>query len=546
MGNVWQAVVVTVLERVSPFVASRDWETVHAILLDQAGDDPAALEVLAEASWWLGRVEECMAVRDRLLAHYEALDERTSAARTAMLLAEDHRRRGRSAIAESLRRRAATLLDGTDETVEHGYLRLYQAERARRKGQLDVAQALLAEAAAVADRLGDADLAADVRQETGRVTILTGSVAEGLALMDEAMLLASAGRLSAYTTGKIFCCIVTACDELGDLERVNEWWRATEAWSTEHAVAVFPDMCRVHHANLLAHHGRWDDAEREARRACEELREVGWVLAAAYDTIGQIRRRRGDLDGAAEAYAECERYGVPAEAGCAMLLLAHGDVDGAARRIARALVAHTAGLGRARLRSAQVEIAVAAGDLETAEAATAELERIAETYGTLKLRAVASLARAHTSVAAQDWAVALEHLAVTLRQWHALDGPYEVATARVLHARACRALGDHDGASTSCELAEATLRELKADPSLVAIGMSHAPAPRRHPGSLTARELDVLRLLATGATNKEIATRLVVSQKTVARHLSNIFAKIGVSTRAAATAYAYRNGLIDR
>jgi ATP/maltotriose-dependent transcriptional regulator MalT len=542
----------SIVDQVASLVARRDWQRVRAVLseADLHGTlDAAALETLAEAAWWLGHVNESIEVRRRALEIYQRSGEQIGAARVALLLSEDHRRQGRGAIAESWRRRAARLLDGQPETAEHGYLNLYNGEIARRKGDLGTARALLAEADAIARRTASSELAADVAQEVGRVMIMSGAHEEGLALMDEAMLAATEDRLSPYTTGKIYCCLMSACDDLGDIQRAGEWERTSSAWSRSEGVNVFPGMCRVHQADLLAHFGQWSDAEREAEQACEELREVGWVVGYAYQTIGQIRRRRGDLDGAATAFTRAEELGSSPEAGLSLLLLARHDEVGAMRRISRALAATASPpLGRARLLPAHVEIAVAVGDLDTASAAAAELEEIAAAYGTLKLRATASLARSRVCLAAGEWPSSCAAVTVAMQQWQELNAPYETAVARVLHARLCRALDDHDGSAMSLDIAIRIFDQLGAAADLaeaVAMrGQSERPALSA-PGGLSAREIDVLRLVATGATNKMIAADLIVSEKTVARHLSNIFTKLGVSSRAAATAYAYQHHVVD-
>ena len=543
-----------VVEQTRALVAQRDWPRVRARLSEadaQGGLDAAGLEVLAEALWWLGLVNECMDIRRRALEQHQHDGDAIGAARVALLLSEDHRRQGRGSIADSWRRRAARLLDGQPEVAEHGYVLLYDAEGARRRGDLERARGLLADAEAIAMRTANRELAADVAQEMGRVMILSGAHAEGLALMDDAMLAATHDQLSPYTTGKIYCCLMSACDDLGEIQRAGEWQRASSAWSQTDGANVFPGMCRVHQADLLAHFGRWSDAEREAQQACEELREVGWIVAYAHNTIGHLKRRRGDFDGAAESFRTAEELGMSPEAGLSLLLLARGDAVGAMRRISRAVTA-TAGprLVRARLLPTYVEIAVAADDLAAAADAVVELEGIADEYGTLKLRATASLARARLCIAAGDWPAACTSVTAALHQWQELDAPYETAIARLLHARACQAMDDHDGWAASLDIAIRLLRQLGAHADLA---MAEATLARRpvHPGShapagLSAREVDVLRLLATGATNKTIAAALIVSDKTVAHHVSNIFTKLGVSTRAAATAFAYQHGVVDR
>lgn len=245
---------------------------------------------------------------------------------------------------------------------------------ARRNGDLAQARSLLIESSAISERVGSAELAADAMQELGRIMILSGAHVQGLGVMDDAMRAASRGTLGPYTTGKIYCCLMSACDDLGDISRAAEWERTSAAWSERHGADVFPGMCRVHRSDLLALQGRWSEAEQEANRACNELREVGWVAGYAYNTIGQIRSRRGDLDGAALAFRKAEALGANTDVGSAMLLLSRSDALGALQRISRALaVTQSPALNRARLLPAHVQIAIAAGDLRAASHSVDEL-----------------------------------------------------------------------------------------------------------------------------------------------------------------------------
>ena len=341
--------------------------------------------------------------------------------------------------------------------------------------------------------------------------------------------------------------MMSACDELGDLDRLAEWTQVGATWSAEQGVSVFPGMCRVHHAQLLAHLGRWDDAEREAARAAEELREIGWVVGFAHLTAGELRCRRGDLAGADDAFKRAEELGGSADVGRSLLLLARGDAAGANRRISRALAGLASpALWRARLLPAQVEVAVAARDLGRAASAAVELEEIAAAYGTRTLRATASLATRGSISPTATGRRPVRAPPQRSASGRTIRGPYEVGLAHVLHARACRALDEDDGCDTSLDVAEGIFRSLGADADLAAVEQLRAGAREAaSSGALTGREVEVLRLVATGATNKMIAAELVVSQKTVARHLSNIFTKIGVTSRATATAYAYQHQLVD-
>jgi DNA-binding CsgD family transcriptional regulator len=541
----------TLKDRVLSLVASREWEHVRDVLHTARTTeelDGRLLECLAEAHWWLGAVDECIVVRRDAVEVFARNAERQSAGRVALLLSEDHRRQGREVVGESWRRRAAQLLDGLPECVEHGYLLLYQGEEARRNDDLKTAGDLVGRAEGIAGRVKDSDLAADVKQEIGRIMIEGGAHSEGLATMDDAMLTASDGQLSHYTTGKIYCCVMSACDRVGDVRRASEWEHVSTAWLKQDGLYVFPGMCRVHRAELLAHHGQWNEAQEEALMACDELREMGWVVALGHVTIGQIRCRRGDYDGAAAQFLRAEQLGVSPDPGLSMLLHARGETVAGLKRLVRSLSsASMPALSRFRLLPSLVDLAVIMKDNDLAASAVAEIDEIAGVYDTSKMQATASFARSQLALASGDWVSAAASSTVAIKQWQELDAPYEVARARVVHANACRALDDHHSWETSLNFAAGTFESLGAVGDLAEVERlrgNSVPAARADGRSLTAREVQVLRLLATGMTNKAIAAELVVSQKTISRHLSNIFTKADVETRAAATAYAYEHGLV--
>jgi DNA-binding CsgD family transcriptional regulator len=389
------------------------------------------------------------------------------------------------------------------------------------------------------------DLESEALQTLGRVRIDQGRASDGLALLDEAMLFAVEGRLSPYSTGKVYCSLISACEQLSDHRRAAEWTEATARWAERHPLAVFPGLCRVHHATALQWRGSWAEAEREAVRACEELAGINLPnAAAAWAEIGDIRRRLGDLDGAAEAFATADRLCPQPRAAVALLRLAEGDLDAASATITEAL--EGAGwnrLARAKMLPAVAQIAIGAGDHVTAVGAVDELDAIATDFDSSGLRAAATSARGRVQLATGGG-----EAPVTLRsavvQWTELGVPYEIATARMLLGEACRTAGDESAAVASFEAA----RELFDELGIRVESYAPPPTPERAglPAGLTEREAEVLRLVAAGHTNKEIAAALFLSDKTVARHLSNIFTKINVSTRAAATAFAFERGVVGR
>jgi DNA-binding NarL/FixJ family response regulator len=495
------------------------------------------LDIVAEASWWLGRMDDCIRAREEAYARYEALGERTRAGQCAVWLWEHHQLKAHPSIAGGWLRRARRALEGEPESTAWGNLLLREAEVTHGSGDLERAAALAREALALGRRLPSLDLEAEALQTIGRLLIDAGEVADGLGHLDEAMLSAVEGRLSPFSTGKVYCSLISACEGLGDLQRAAEWTDATARWSETHPLAMWPGICRVHHAALLQLRGDWPAAEREARRACDELDGFHVPnVAAGYIEIGEIRRRLGDLEGAEAAFATAEELCGQQSAGLALVRLAQRRVDAATAIITQMLAEQPWNrLARGRLLPARAQIAVAAGDLEAAATAIDELEDIVAEYASPALTAAALSARGRLQLSQGDASAACATLREALRAWQELDVPYEVATARLLLGQACRECGDEDGASRSLASAAAIFDRL-------GVVAETEPGPAA-PAGLSDREVEVLRLVASGQTNREIASTLHLSERTVARHLSNIFTKIGATSRTAAAAFAYEHGL---
>jgi ATP/maltotriose-dependent transcriptional regulator MalT len=501
-------------------------------------------DIIAEAVWWLGRLDDCIEAREQAYAHYEAAGDRRRAGQCAVWLWEHHQLKARPAMAGAWLRRARRSLEAEVESAEYGQLLLREAEVAHGAGDLEGAADLAREALALGRDLPSVDLEAEALQTMGRVLISSGRSAEGFGHLDEAMLSAVEGRLRPYTTGKVYCSLISACEEVGDLRRAAEWTDATRRWSEKHPLAMWPGICRVHHAALLQLRGDWGAAEREARQACVELDGFHVPnVAAGYIEIGEIRRRLGDLAGAEEAFDRAEELCGQRSAGHALLRLAQRRVDAATVIITQMLDEETWDqLARGRLLPARVQIAVAAEDLDAAADATDELERIAASHDSPTLAAASLTARGRLLLAQGHAAAACTALRDALQRWQHLEVPYEVATVRLLLGHGCRQCGDEDGATRSFDSAAAMFERLGVAVDAREIRGHPASSPPL-PGGLTEREAEVLCLVASGRTNKDMATTLHLSERTVARHLSNIFTKLGVSSRTAAAAFAYEHGL---
>jgi DNA-binding CsgD family transcriptional regulator len=317
-------------------------------------------------------------------------------------------------------------------------------------------------------------------------------------------------------------------------------------WADQHPVSAFPGLCRVHRAEVLQMRGEWGRAEEEARRACAELDGVNaYNTALSFKEIGEIRRRLGDLEGAEAAFRAASDLGFHPQPGLALLRLAQDRVAVAARMIQQALCeVGRDDLARAKLLPAAVQIGVAAEDLDAARAAADELERIGRVYPGGLLNANAATSRGRLLLAEGDLGAAATALRAALQRWRALAVPYEVATTQVLLGEAARRSGD-DVEATACFAAATTIFE-RLGAALDVARLEPGPdvgAPSTT-GLLTDREVELLRLVAAGHTNRTIAAETFVSEKTVERHLSNVFRKLGVSSRAAATAQAIRLGVV--
>jgi DNA-binding CsgD family transcriptional regulator len=366
-------------------------------------------------------------------------------------------------------------------------------------------------------------------------------------LLDEAMIAVTAGGLGPVPTGLIYCTAIACCSQLYVMERAREWTAALAGWcAAQPDLVPFSGACLVHRAELMQLGGSWPEAIDEARRVSERvLRAVDWQANAdAHYQQAEVHRLRGDFAAAERGYRSASELGREAQPGLALLGLAQGRAADAISAIRGALTASTDRLQRARLLPAAVEIALAAGDVAEARRASSELAEIAADFGTEVLGAMAAHAQGAVELAEGRPDAALEPLRRAFRVWHAVGAPYIGARLRVLIARACRALGDQDTATLELDCARRVFEQLGAAPDLATLDAPAPAAGRDTPAGLSPRELEVLRLVAAGMTNKAIAKQLFLSEKTVDRHVSNIFTKTNVASRAAATAFAYQNGLV--
>jgi DNA-binding CsgD family transcriptional regulator len=396
-------------------------------------------------------------------------------------------------------------------------------------------------------RCADRDLVTIAAHIQGRARIRAGRVGEGLALLDEAMVAVTARETSPGITCWIYCSVIDACHELHEVHRAREWTVALNAWcdSQPQFTGVFSGVCRIHRAELLQLGGAWADAVREAGLASEQLtRGYGEAMAGqAFYRLAEIHRLRGEEGDAEAAYRSASRYGGQTQPGLALLWLAQGRAEAAGAAIRRALAETTDRLARSRLLPSHVEIMLAGQDVDAARVGATELAEIGEVYDAAALHACSAYARGAVHLADGRAEVALPALRQAWQLWRDLDMPYEAARARVLVGLACRALHDEYTATMEFDAAHQVFAQLGAVPAATRTRELLRRGRARDAAGLSARELEVLRLVAAGKTNHAIAAELFLSERTVERHVSNILTKLGVRSRTAAAAYAFERGI---
>jgi len=538
------------LARARDAIRGQAWSAAFAAFVEADRQTPLAcedLELLSTAGHLTGRDAESGEALARAHQGYLARGEIRRAVRCAAWLSFVAQLRGDSAQASGWRSRGRRLLEQEGDCVEKGYLLLPVGMAAVQQRDLEAAHAAFLEAGAIAQRFGDRDLASLGLQGQGRVLVRRGEISRGVALLDEAMVAVMAGEVSPIVAGGIYCSVIDACGEIFDLRRAQEWTAALEQWcSSQPDMVPYRGHCLIRRAEIMQMRGAWPDALLEARSACERLSQPvpKPAVGAAFYRKAEMHRLLGEFEEAEEAYRAAAQWERVPRPGLALLHLARGQVKAAQSDI-RHVVELTIEPGkRAEALTAQAEIAIAAHDLVSARAAADELSKIASRIAAEYLLAVDSYTQAALLLAEGEAQDSLVLLRRALASFQHLEAPYEAARAQVLLARAHQKLGNPESAAHELHAARTTFRRLGAATDLAQIEMSAEPPNGSQAGLLTQREVEVVKLVASGITNREIAEKLKISEKTVARHLNNIFNKLDLSSRAAATAYAYQHGLL--
>lgn len=538
-----------VLDKARDSFRRQSWEQAFAYFHATDADRPLDaedLELLGRAAYLTGRDTDCVRALERAYQQRAAEGQHEQAAEAAFWLAFNLMGRGEMAQAGGWLARAEHLVALADEDCAvRGLLLVPTALRHLMEGDATTSLDLFTRAHELGRRCGDAELEALGALGEGQSWIALGEPARGLARLDEVMVAVTAGEVSPVVSGLVYCAVIVACQETYEVQRAAESTKALSSWCDARPDLVpFRGQCLVHRAQILQLKGAWQEALEQVRLACRRLSDppgqpaVGMAL---YEE-GELHRLRGQYPAAEEAYRAASRCGHETQPGLALLRLAQGNLDAAHAGILRALD-ECHGHMRPLLLAAAVEIELAAGRLPEARGVAAELADLGGDGAAEVLRAMSAQATGAVLLAEGDPGAALARLRRAGELWRDLDAPYPGARVRHLRALACRELGDHDAVQMELDAAAEVFRQLGAAPDLAALEKVGTPTPVPG-GRLTVREIQVLRAVASGKTNRAVAEDLFLSEKTVARHLSNIFAKLDVSSRSAATAYAYEHHLV--
>jgi DNA-binding CsgD family transcriptional regulator len=509
---------------------------------------PADYESLAMVRFLLSADNSGFEVMEEAHRTFLARGDVRRAAKIAYSLGMNLVNRGENASGRGWIARAGRLLDEAElDCPERGYLLMPTAIQAAQAGDLETAVALFREAIQIGKKFGDTDLVALARHAEGRALLRTGAHDAGSAIIDEVMVSVTSGEVSPVVAGVIYCSVIDALHEVYDLRRARDWTAAMERWCAgQPDLVMYRGECMVHHARTLQIGGEWEKAQEESAKACARFLGPPPHPAAgsAFYQDGELHRLTGRFAEAESAYVQAGALGRNPQPGLALLRLAQGRADSARTTIKRVLSESRDPMERAAVLPASVDIMIEAGDLDGARSAASELVAIAAETGSVYLRGLGAQATGGALLAAGEVPAALQELRVACRIWQELGAVHHAAQARLQIGVACRLLGDEDSALLELNAARQAFVQLGAEPDLARMEELERKRTRDRVGGLTGREVELLNLLATGKTNREIAEHLVISEKTVARHVSNIFNKIGVSSRAAATAYAYRHDLV--
>jgi DNA-binding NarL/FixJ family response regulator len=520
--------------------ASGAWATAYEHLRDEASLDVDDLERLAAAAHLVGDRHGSDDAWERAHREAAAAGDADRAARDAFWLAFDLLLRGEAARANGWLARAERFATDAPDGVAVGFLLIPPFLGALHGGDAAEARTLAERMRAVGARHGDHDLLAFALLCHGEALLGQGDPVAGMRCLDEAMVAITTGETSPMATGIVYCAVIEACMGARDVRRAAEWTDALGQWcGSDPDVVPYRGVCLVHRSQILMLRGAWNEAVGEAERARSLLSGLAHpALGEAHYQLGEMARLRGRFGEAEQAYRAASGAGRDPVPGLALLRLAQGRT-GAAAAAARLMVRERGGgLDRPVVLAAAAEIHLASRDVDQARAVCEELAALVEAGASELVAAMHAAQRAQLRLLDGDLEQSADDAHEAIARWRALDVPYEEARARLVLAEACLALGDPDTSRLERDLAHDTFVRLGASAELDRLDHGQAA------GVLTSREREVVGLVVGGATNREIATSLHISEHTVARHLQNVFTKIHVTSRVALTAWAYEHGVV--
>jgi DNA-binding CsgD family transcriptional regulator len=486
-------------------------------------------------------------------AHNECLrnENRPRAARCIFWLVLDLFNRREWARGNGWLARGLHLLEPANDCAALGLLLVLASRNHLRLGDVDAAAQAAIRASELASQFNDPELNVFSRLVLALVHARRGRPTEAASLFDEIMVGVTVDSVSPIAVGVVYCAVIEACRSLFDFSRAREWTTALDRWcATQAHLVAFRGKCLVYRSEILRQSGAWSEALVEAEQACAwsgpHANSFRYPAGAAFYELAEIHRLRGNVEEATAAYRSASEHGHAPEPGLTLLQFAQGKRDLAATSIRRLLGERQGNVVRPEVLLAAVEILTAADDLTTARAAADELSRIREQFPAPAVRALASHAIGAVCLAEGDLPAASSRLREAWMLWQELEVPYEAARVRVLLGQVCQQLGDHVAAEFEFDGARRFFQRVSAEPDLARVDMLRQGGGKTGSHSLSARELQVIELVATGKTNREIARQLSISERTVDRHVSNILLKLNLPTRSAATAYAYQHDLIGR
>jgi len=523
-----------------------DWRAIHDELAGRelSSLSAAELDLLGESLFWLDRPDDSIAVLGRAFTAHLDDGNHAGAAMAAWQLFYDHALVGETALANGWLERARRETGHAEEPEVAGFLAVAESDLAAGAGALEDAVAHAERAVALGRETGHADLTAMALQAKGRSLVACGQLDDGITALDEAMVAVVNGELTPLFTGWVYCNALSTCHDLADLTRAIEWSDSAMRWCDDlREGRLYPGICRLHVVELAALRGTWETAAAMAQQACDELTSHDPRYAGeAHYLIGELHRMAGDLDLGEEAFTRAHQLGRVPQPGLARVRLAQGRSAAAVNGLRLALEPPPlAPRRRTELLAALAEAHLAAGDVDAAADAAAAMSDAVGEATSIYLDAVKRTTEAQVLLARGDALAACRRAGEAVERFQGLGLPYDGARAREVRGTAARAIDELDTAQLELTAARDTYQRLGAEPDerRVAALLGHAP-----PSPLSSREIEVLRLVARGGTNREVAGELVVSEHTVARHLSNIYTKLGVGSRSAATAWAHERSLI--